>query len=171
VSDHPLTLRPVRQADLAYFDKWSDPHANPYNFFGFRPDGSVRKRFAEDGLLTPDAATLLVEVGSVVVGDVTWRSVEFGPLGVSRAIEIGIGLLPAHRGQGHGSAAQRRLAEYLFATTAINRVQASTDITNIAEQRALDRAGFTREGVLRGAQWRSGAWHDLVMYSRLREDQ
>jgi RimJ/RimL family protein N-acetyltransferase len=36
------------------------------------------------------------------------------------------------------------------------------------EQRALEKAGFTREGVLRQAQWRSGGWHDQVMYSKLR---
>ena len=37
--------------------------------------------------------------------------------------------------------------------------------------RALERAGYHREGVLRGAQWRAGAWHDLVLYARLRGDE
>ena len=41
---------------------------------------------------------------------------------------------------------------------------------NLAEQRALERAGFTREGVLRHAQFRGGGFHDLVIYSRLRGD-
>jgi aminoglycoside 6'-N-acetyltransferase len=62
------------------------------------------------------------------------------------------------------------LADHLFAHTPAQRVQASTDITNVAEQRALDGAGFTREGILRSAQWRLGTWHDLVLYSRLRSD-
>ncbi|MCW2707301.1 MAG: hypothetical protein JWM22_1143, partial [Frankiales bacterium] len=34
----------------------------------------------------------------------------------------------------------------------------------------LERAGFQREGVLRGAQWRQGGWHDLVSFARLRDD-
>ena len=42
---------------------------------------------------------------------------------------------------------------------------------NVAEQRALDKAGFTREGVLRHAQWRAGAFHDVVLFSRLRGDR
>ena len=63
---------------------------------------------------------------------------------------------------------QRLMAAYLFATYPIARVEASTDITNMPEQRALEKAGFTREGVLRKAQWRAGAWHDLVVYSKLR---
>ena len=44
------------------------------------------------------------------------------------------------------------------------------DVENVAEQRALERAGFTREGVLRGAQHRRGRWRDLVLYARLRDD-
>ena len=38
----------------------------------------------------------------------------------------------------------------------------------LSMQRALEKAGFTREGVLRKAQWRNGDWHDLVVYSKLR---
>jgi RimJ/RimL family protein N-acetyltransferase len=72
------------------------------------------------------------------------------------------------RGQGFGSQAQRLLADYLFATTAVNRIEAGTDVENLIEQRSLEKAGFIREGVLRGAQYRAGAWHDLVVYSVVR---
>jgi hypothetical protein len=49
-------------------------------------------------------------------------------------------------GRGYGSAAQRLLVRYLFAHTQVNRVDAITDITNVGEQRALEKAGFTRAG-------------------------
>ena len=62
------------------------------------------------------------------------------------------------------------LADYLFATTAVDRVEASTDVENIAEQRSLEKAGFVREGVIRGAQYRPDGRHDLVNYARLRSD-
>jgi RimJ/RimL family protein N-acetyltransferase len=62
------------------------------------------------------------------------------------------------------------LARYLFANTTVNRIDANTDVTNIAEQRALEKAGFTREGVLRGAQFRDGSFHDMVLYSILRHE-
>ncbi len=35
--------------------------------------------------------------------------------------------------------------------------------------RALERAGFEREGVLRSAQFLDGAWRDVVVFSRLRD--
>jgi len=49
-------------------------------------------------------------------------------------------------------------------------VEASTDVENIAEQRSLEKAGYIREGILRGVQYRAGAWHDIVNYARLRDD-
>ncbi|RSM68134.1 GNAT family N-acetyltransferase [Kibdelosporangium aridum] len=111
---------------------------------------------------TPDGVELL--------GDVTWHPVDYGPSVRSRAYDLGFGLLPAARGRGIGSAAMRALARYVFDTTQSNRVQASTDVTNVPAQRALEKAGFTREGVVRGAQLRGGEHRDLVAYSLLRTE-
>ena len=61
-------------------------------------------------------------------------------------------------------------AERLLATTGVHRVQATTDVEDVAEQRARRAGGFLREGLLRGAQWRLGAFHDLVGHARLRTD-
>ena len=41
---------------------------------------------------------------------------------------------------------------------------------DLAEQRALEKAGFVQEGRVRGAQWRGGAWHDQLLYAVLRGD-
>lgn len=62
------------------------------------------------------------------------------------------------------------LARYLFAHTTAHRIWAGTEVNNIAEQKALDKAGFTREGIMRGTRWRDGAWRDDVIYSLLRTD-
>jgi RimJ/RimL family protein N-acetyltransferase len=166
----PVTLRPLRESDLGYFDLWTAPDVDPFNFFGFRTPHRVRAAFAENGLISPDAGMLVVDADDEVVGDVGWHVEEYGPGWQSRAYNIGVRLLPERRGQGLGGPAQRMLADYLFATYPVNRVEAFTDVENIREQRALEKAGFTREGVLRGAQWRDGSWHDLVAYSRLRDD-
>jgi len=34
----------------------------------------------------------------------------------------------------------------------------------------IEKAGFTREGVMRGVFWRDGAYRDGVLYSLLRTD-
>jgi len=166
-----ITLRPVREGDLPYFEQGATPHSDPWNFFGFRRPGRMRREFHENGLLEADHAQLVIDLDGQLIGDIGWHAVWYGPPpAAGQALNIGITLLPEHRGKGYGSTAQRLLADYLFDTYSINRVEAGTDVENVAEQRALEKAGFTREGVLRGSQWRAGAWHDMVSYSRLRDD-
>jgi RimJ/RimL family protein N-acetyltransferase len=112
----------------------------------------------------------VTRAGGDLIGSVSWRLSRYGPNRGSRAWNIGIELIPEARGQGFGSEAQRALALHLFATSDVDRVEASTDIENVAEQRALEKAGFKREGVLRSAQYRPGGRHDLVVFSMLRTD-
>jgi RimJ/RimL family protein N-acetyltransferase len=83
---------------------------------------------------------------------------------------IGIWLRPAARGRGIGRLAQRQLAELFFAHTGTNRVEAHTDVENVAEQRSLQAAGFRQEGMIRGAHWRAGAHRDGYLYSILRAE-
>ncbi len=63
-----------------------------------------------------------------------------------------------------------RPSDYLFSTTLANRLEATTEVDNVVEQRALEHAGFVREGVLRGRGFVRGEWRDGVMYARLRDD-
>jgi RimJ/RimL family protein N-acetyltransferase len=104
------------------------------------------------------------------IGSVSWIQTPHGPNTRSLAWVIGIVLLPQHRGHGFGAVAQRLLAEKLLDGSRANRVEASTDVHNLSEQRSLSLAGFTNEGIRRGALWRAGAWHDQVIFSRLRSD-
>ncbi len=167
-----IDLRPVNEADLALLEAWdADPdYDGEYNTFGLHPAGQTRRSFAEYRFLADDRGKLLAATkASEVVGEVSYRLVKHGGGIANRVYEIGVTIAPAQRGRGYGAEAQRLLVAYLFATYPIARVQATTDITNVAEQRALERAGFTREGVLRQAQFRAGSWHDLVMYSKLRD--
>lgn len=112
----------------------------------------------------------LVEIDGDVVGMVSAHPVWYGPTRGSKAMNIGIGLLVAHRGQGIGAVAQRLLAELLHGR-GIHRVEASTDVMNVPEQRALQKAGFTLEGIALGAQVRADGRHDLQVWSHLPSDR
>ena len=163
-------LRAVSEHDVVQLDAWaSDPAAgSEFSDFGL-PPRSHAELLARAGLET-GYGFLVVEVGGHLAGSVSWHAVGYGPNPQSRAWNIGIELHPDFRGQGFGTQAQKLLVGMLFATTDAERVEASTDVTNLAEQRCLEKAGFTCEGILRAAQWRRGVWHDLVSYSRLRSD-
>ncbi|BDZ41857.1 hypothetical protein GCM10025865_11560 [Paraoerskovia sediminicola] len=162
-------LRPVVEADLASFEAAQTPDGQgELQWFGHRNVRALRERWDRDRLLAPDGGVLTVDVDGSCAGRVEWFEGFWGPRETSACWTIAIGLLPSWRGQGIGSAAQRLLVAYLFDHTRAERVQAFTDVTNVAEQRALVNAGFEREGVARRGQWRRGAWHDQAIYSVLR---
>jgi len=113
---------------------------------------------------------LAVVADGVVAGDLGWHWVHYGPNRASWCPMLGISLLPEFRGKGIGTEAQRLAVDLLFRATNVNRIEAHTDVENVAEQRALTKAGFTSEGITRGAQWRNGAYHDGYLFSILRDE-
>jgi RimJ/RimL family protein N-acetyltransferase len=163
-------LWPVHQSGLPELTRlYSDPTwPGDYQWFGFRiaKAREIERRWSEDGLIGGPGSTLTVALeDGTCVGVVSWR-----PVGETGNFEIGIWVHPEHRGRGIGTEAQRQLVDYLFATTPVHRIQASTEVDNIPEQRALQRIGFQREGVLRGYGFRDGRWRDGVWYGVLRDD-
>lgn len=169
-----VSLRDLTIDDADLLDTWSaEPEVRgEFNSFGSDPSPVDRDALANGPLRNERNGELIVErlADGQPIGSVSWHRVSYGPNAGSAAWNIGISLIPAARGQGSGSEAQRLLADYLFAATEFHRVEAATDVDNTAEQRALERAGFVREGILRGAQERSGVRHDLITYARLRTD-
>ncbi|MFG1941433.1 GNAT family N-acetyltransferase [Nonomuraea sp. NPDC048826] len=169
VSDPPVRLRPVIESDLDLFRRFAtEPGLIGLDWAGFRDAQAPARRFAADGYLGPDHSRLVVVVDQdVVAGFVDWRA-RGGD--VSRYWEIGIALLPEWRGRGIGGRAQAMLCDYLFAHTPVERIEAGTHPENIAERKALEKAGFTHEGTLRSVEFRAGRWRDGLVYSRLRGD-
>jgi RimJ/RimL family protein N-acetyltransferase len=166
-----VRLRPVTEEDLEPFEQmFLDPEAiGTFNWTGFHDPRIWRKRWEENRLLGPERWVLIVESpAGERAGFISWRMVN--PDSPYQCWEFGISLWPQWRGRGFGAEAQRQLVRYLFAHTQLNRIQASTSVDNIAEQRALEKAGFTREGVIRGMAFRDGAWHDELIYGVIRSD-
>lgn len=176
MTDPPrVRLRDVTLEDADLLDAWAaDPSAGgEFNDFGITAEPVSRETLARGPLRNVQNGHLIVErlVDGEAIGTVGWHRVRYGPNPESEGWNIGIELLPEARGHGYGVEAQAQLATFLFERTSVNRIEAQTDIENVAEQHALDKAGFRREGVARGAQFRAGGYHDLVTYSRLRDDQ
>lgn len=167
-----VRLRPVTESDLEKIVRfeWDVDAIGELDWFGFRMARArdLERRWREDGLIGADSSHLAVIVGE---DDTCAGAVEWHPVGRTGNYEIGIALFPDHRGQGIGTEAQRLLVEYLFDTTPVHRIQAGTEVDNIAEQTALERVGFRREGVNRGHHFRAGRWRDAVMYAVLRGEQ
>ena len=168
----------LREATLADADVVDARAGDPamigeFNDLG-QPKGKPLAENLANGkrMVGPERGVLLIVriEDDAIIGDVGWHPVSYGPNERSPALNIGISVVPDARGHGYGTEAQRLIAEVLFERYDIERIEASTDVDNIAEQRSLEKAGFTREGILRRAQFRAGAHHDLVGYSIVRSD-
>ena len=170
-----IRLRPVTEADLSMFRRFVvEPGLIGLDWSGFRDPKAIQRRFDTDSYLGDDDGRLIVDVtaeaesGTESTGLVSYRRRYYGAQAF--CWEIGIALLPQWRGQGIGWRAQAIFSSYLFENTPVQRIEAATHAENTPEQRSLEKAGFTLEGVIRAAEYRAGQWRDGYLYSRLRTD-
>lgn len=99
-------------------------------------------------------------VGSIGITDLT----------EIRGAEIGYWVAPWGRGNGYAAEATDALARWAFGH-GVHRVSLLAATGNVPSQRAAERAGFVREGVLRGSHRdRAGAPRDMAIYGRLATD-
>jgi RimJ/RimL family protein N-acetyltransferase len=178
-SSKAIRLRRVSVDDLAWMTEMAcDPELVGRHNWGGEPrdraevSNELRQQFDVDGFVGSASGTLVVElVDGLPIGDVSWRTEQWGPSTRSRCPAIGIALLPPFRGAGHGTVAQRLLIDRLFMLDEeLHRVQSDTAVDNVAEQRALTKVGMTVEGRVRSAEFRDGMYHDHLLYSILRSE-
>jgi RimJ/RimL family protein N-acetyltransferase len=92
------------------------------------------------------------------------------PRGDRGAASAGYWLLPQARGRGVATKALRLVAGWAFAQLGVERLFLTTAPDNVASQRVAERAGFTREGLLRAYLATPRGRRDSVMYSLLPGD-
>jgi [ribosomal protein S5]-alanine N-acetyltransferase len=166
-----VRLRAFIEDDLPFLDRLcTDPDAlGEFEWPGFTDPRARRRRWERDGYISGDSsAVAIVGQDGTVVGMATWKSRGF-PAGVT--YEIGVAVAPEHRGQGLATAAQDLLVEYLLDHTTANRIEALTNDANVGEQKALERLGFRREGLMRGRSFLQGKYVGTLVYGLLREDR
>lgn len=117
------------------------------------PDGARFVIETKDGQSAGYISHFKVDVG----GGVTWT-------------EIAYGLAPEHRRKGYCTEAIALMVDYLFLSKEIERVQAMVMEENIGSKLALEKNGFTKEGVLRRLAFFVGRYWDITVYSILRSE-
>ena len=83
---------------------------------------------------------------------------------------LGYWIRTSRQNRGFASAATRLLARASFEDLPINRIEILAVIENAASHRVAEKAGATREGVLRKRLLIGGTIHNAVMFSLVRED-
>ena len=83
-----------------------------------------------------------------------------------KIVEIGYFVLPHARRRGIATTIARLLARHAF-SLGVERVAAYVNVGNVASERVVERAGFSREGVVRSMPKPDGRRVDKTLYSLL----
>jgi RimJ/RimL family protein N-acetyltransferase len=120
--------------------------------------------FAQRWVVSTDAELVIAdEASGAPLGMVSLRIAEQDPgLGA-----VGYWLLAEARGQGAATAALKLVARWAFDALGVQRLELTTAPENVASQRVAERAGFTREGLLRGLIATKDGRRDAVLFALL----
>ena len=158
-----MNLRIVEREDLPLLIDWNSnsEYYGEFTPLSQRSKTEWEKRYDN---LTADTKWFFIEKkDSTKIG-------EIGHFMFGKLLEIYCYLVQSERGKGYGTEAIMIMVDYLFLSRELMRVQATADVSNIASQRVLEKAGFTKEGIIRKSGFNRGKWCDDCLYSILREE-
>ncbi|XP_040377920.1 uncharacterized N-acetyltransferase p20-like [Oryza brachyantha] len=164
-----VTLRRFELADADAMMAWaSDPEVTA--FMAWEPSESVEHlRAFIGGTVLPHPwfrAICLAGPGASPVG-----AVSVTPTADRCRAEVAVAVARAHWGKGVATAALKRALATAFADLpGVERVEALVDVDNAASRRALEKAGFHQEAVLRSYCVVNGRLRDMVIYSFISTD-
>jgi [ribosomal protein S5]-alanine N-acetyltransferase len=166
-----LTLRPPERDDaLALLALASDPEVT--RWFSWGPYTDLAQPLAWIGEQEDEAAS-----GRQL--DFVIHHREHGPIGVTglgelsrrdRRAMVGTWFGREHWGTGANAESKALVAHVAFAVCGMERLGAYSNPENVRSARALERAGFTREGTLRGWHRHGDDQLDVHVFGMLRGD-
>lgn len=119
---------------------------------------------------------LVADKNSVFAFTITLANKAIGSIGVFRGsnihfrtAEIGYYLAEDYWNRGFMTDVLRQVCSYVFDNTDILRIFATPFAYNIGSCRALEKAGFSLEGVLSKNAVKNGTVHDMKLYAKLKE--
>jgi ribosomal-protein-alanine N-acetyltransferase len=163
---HPFTLRPFRPEDLPSLVK----HANDPTVAAFMVDSFAHpftkeagRKFLEEAIHKSPPLRRCIDRDGECVGAIglhpkadLWR----------RNMELGYWLGRSLRGKGIMTEAIRQMVQLGFGTfPEVDRIFATPFGSNVASQRALEKAGFTLEAKLIGTLIKNGKVEDEWIYA------
>jgi len=168
-----VRLRPLEsEDDVKHLFRSFNDHESTGKFVNYEPRSwESFQDFIREGSKGPYQLNFfLIERNSdkKIIGSVA----HFIPHPLSKScLEIGYGIdEPSLREKGYASEGAKLLIDYLFATKTIVRLQATTNISNLASKRVLEKLGFMKEGTLRKSDFIDGTFSDVLIYGLLREE-
>mgnify|MGYP001120959968 CR=1 FL=1 len=167
-----VRLRPVERDDLPRFVEWfGDPEVRRHLALYLPFSLAQEERWFEsllDRLERNQDVLLAIEtVGGIQIGNVGLHSVNWK----DRSAELGIVIgEKSYWGKGYGADAVLTMLRMAFREMNLHRVFLRVDVDNERAIRCYEKAGFQRDGTLREAVFREGAYIDQHVMSILKSE-
>lgn len=164
-----IDLRLVRAKDVdRLYELMTDLDTRGSYFpLGVSAEPTFRARFEQSGFWDADEGMLLIWANDEIVGEIEY----FPVTDYLQGYELSYQLFGAeHSGHGYTSEAVRLLVGYLYGRKRVNRMQLNIHPDNAASRRVAEKCGFTFEGRMRGCWFHQGVYHDLEIWSVLRDE-
>ncbi|MBA4683048.1 GNAT family protein [Pseudomonas sp. MDMC216] len=167
-----LVLRPLQAADAAaLFAIFSDPQVMQYwNTPPWDTEAVAQDFIRAEQQAMHDGQRLTLAIVDRESAELIGKCLLFNYEPESRRAEIGFGITSCAWGKGYVQEAASELLRHGFEALELNRVEAEIDPTNTASGRALERLGFSQEGLLRQRWIIDGQVSDSALYGLLSED-
>ena len=165
-----INLRMIEDKDIPLWLQLMNDleHRGDYLGVQLHHESKIRKFASESGFWEND-------FGRLMITDKTDRA-----LGVisffkgscdNEGYEIGCQIYRKQdRGHGYAVEAVNMFSSYLFELKPIPRLQICTVKENTAARKTAEKCGFVFEGTMRKAYFARGKYHDLDLFSMLREE-
>lgn len=102
-------------------------------------------------------------IGTVILNNIDYRN-------LSAEFHSKIATSKELRGKGYGTKATYALVKYAFEQMNLHCIYSHIIDYNIASQRVKEKCGFKKDGILRKRIYKNGGYHDIVVWSILKED-
>ena len=175
LGDGVVALRPYRTEDVLPLLLGAQD-ADVVRFAFVQWAGDTPEQLAERiEHVWPEAARegrfLNCAIRDAVTAELLGHFVLFGVHRAAARAEVGFWLRAEARGSGVTTRVLELVCRWAFDELGLARLQATTDVENLASQRTLENARFRREGILRSYYpTPQGGRADNVMYSRLQDE-
>jgi len=155
-SDVPAVTAACQDPEIARWTRVPENYseADARAFLLYRYDALLAGTAAPFAIVTPDDRLL----GSVSLIHIEWHELRG---------EVGYWLSHTARGLGHATRAVRLISAWGFASLGLERIELEAATGNLASQRVAERAGYTREAVLRRAYRGKHGHEDMVAFGLL----
>lgn len=165
-----IILRNMKESDLDDYVQLTGDARENGNYFPLiiRSKPLVKKVFDETGFWEPDKGRMMITGKSErLIGFISYFKGAFYNTGY----EIGLQIFKKEdRDKGYATEALQIFSAYMFEERQIHRLQICMDKDNVGSKKLAEKCGYKWEGTMRQVSFTRGRYHDLELYSLLRDE-